>query len=103
MNINGKLSLRKQNYGMAHKSQTYVTLDWFVSRLVGIFHFLGQFDLFIPQSVFPGLFFYVYMESRNPKPQKAPHHRSQTPSVESPNPKTPKPSYITNNHEKYNE
>ena len=36
---------------------------------------------------FLGLFFYVYIESLNPKLQKAPHHRPQTPSTENPNPK----------------
>mgnify|MGYP001801069213 CR=1 FL=1 len=39
---------------------------------------------------FPGLFFYVYIESLNPKKtQKAPHHRPKTPSTVTPNPKNP--------------
>ena len=37
---------------------------------------------------FPGLFFYVYIESPIPKKtQKAPDHRPQTPSTENPNAK----------------
>ena len=54
---------------------------------------------------FPGLFFYVYIESPNPKTQKAPHHRPQTPSTENPNPKTqyktPTPKPQTPNHHKW--
>ena len=41
-------------------------------------------SMFHQHHFFPGLFFYVYIESLNPK--KAPHHRPQTPSTENPNP-----------------
>ena len=54
-------------------------------------------DYILPQSSFPGLFFFVYIESPKLKIQKAQHHLSQTPSTEilisknpiqDPNPKT---------------
>ena len=57
---------------------------------------------FIYERFFPGLFFYVYIESLNPKKnKKATYHRHQIPSTEHPQPQklTPRPQLEnTNQH-----
>ena len=59
-----------------------------VFDFAGYIHNRGLIAIYF---LFPGLFFYVYVNSpKQPtKTQKAPHHKPQTPETRHPNPKSP--------------